>query len=359
MILNKNLLDICVINTNLFIAITKTDLFVIYINNRKLEIKIIILGKYIIVDFLYIKKYNLFILSHPDKVQIFNINRFNIGSIQIINTNISSFLLYLNKNSFILYNDTLSKISIYKKRLKENYYELISNYKLDNHFYYCDGTYIITYHINNLFKLDDKTIIIFKENKNYLINIPKMKIKQTYCFFDNYTKIDFIYKNEDNIYTYKDNTLYILQYFKNEINLINIINLDNSKIFIFLSNLLQKSIRNLNIKIKWIQNKNYKKFIKFRPLILYDIEGFSYGKSTFLNILFNNELENSFDNEIINTNQNKKNGEIRKLIDERKYIFSDPYIKNYFKYNRNKKTKNEWKKDRIIYLSKKYKKNYR
>ena len=67
----------------------------------------------------------------------------------------------------------------------------------------------------------------------------------------------------------------------------------------------------------------------------------------------------SFDNEIINTNQNKKNGEIRKLIDERKYIFSDPYIKNYFKYNRNKKTKNEWKKDRIKYLSKKYKKNYR
>ena len=118
-----------------------------------------------------------------------------------------------------------------------------------------------------------------------------MKIKQTYCFFDNYTKIDFIYKNEDNIYTYKDNTLYILQYFKNEINLINIINLDNSKIFIFLSILLQKSIRNLNIKIKWIQNKNYKKFIKFRrPLILYDMEGFSYGKSTFLNILFNNEL---------------------------------------------------------------------
>ena len=54
-----------------------------------------------------------------------------------------------------------------------------------------------------LLKLDEKTIMIIKNNNIYLINIPKMKINQKYIFNNN-SKIDFIYKiKKKYLYIYK------------------------------------------------------------------------------------------------------------------------------------------------------------
>ena len=130
--INKDILDICVIKTNLFISMTNTDLFEIYINNNKLEIKNIIFGRDNIIDSLYIKKYNLFILSHQHNIKICDINSLNKKPIQIINTFLSSFLFFWNKNSFIIFMDSILKISIFIKKYNINYYELISNFKFKN-----------------------------------------------------------------------------------------------------------------------------------------------------------------------------------------------------------------------------------
>ena len=86
-------------------------------------------------------------------------------------------------------------------------------------------------------------------------------------------------------------------YFKNEINLINIINLNNSKIFNYLSNLLQKKFRKLKIKIKWTQNKNYKKY-KYIPHLI--TGSTSCSKICPLYWFLNDEEEDIYNETIIN-----------------------------------------------------------
>ena len=119
--------------------------------------------------------------------------------------------------------------------------------------------------------------MIIKNNNIYLINIPKMKINQKYIFNNN-SKIDFIYKIKKNIYIYINNNIFIFNYFHSEINLIQSINLNNSSPVNYFSNLLQKNLNNLKIKIKINWDENYQKFF----ILIIGKTG--KGKSSLLNI---------------------------------------------------------------------------
>ena len=179
---NYEILDICIINNNNFIAMTKIHLLqIVTIKNRlKIKNKIIIGNN--INDCLYIKKYNLFIVSNNKNFLIFDIydkDTFKIGNIEIIpNTFQTTNLMKINENLLVAYGQIY--ISLYKKKLGIKSYELISKLKLHN--------------ILKLLKLDNKTFVSMDNNNNiFLINNKKMKIYQKYFFFNRKNIIDFIY----------------------------------------------------------------------------------------------------------------------------------------------------------------------
>ena len=246
---NHEILDICKINNNNFIAMTEIHLLQIAIIKNRLKIKNKIIIGNNINDCLYIKKYNLFIVSNNKNFIIFDIydkDTFKIGNIEIIpNTFKATNLMKINENLLVAYGQIY--ISLYKKKLGIKSYELISKLKLHK--------------ILKLLKLDNKTFVSMDNNNNiFLINNKKMKIYQKYFFFDRKNVIDFIYVIKSNIYIHKNNNLFIFKFFKKELILIKLLKKNPLVAFNYLLNL---SIENYfpylkeKIKINCIKNGNY------------------------------------------------------------------------------------------------------
>ena len=246
---NHEILDICKINNNNFIAMTEIHLLQIAIIKNRLKIKNKIIIGNNINDCLYIKKYNLFIVSNNKNFIIFDIydkDTFKIGNIEIIpNKFQTTNLMKINENLLVAYGQIY--ISLYKKKLGIKSYELISKLKLHN--------------ILKLLKLDNKTFVSMDNNNNiFLINNKKMKIYQKYFFFDRKNVIDFIYVIKSNIYIHKNNNLFIFKFFKKELILIKLLKKNPLVAFNYLLNL---SIENYfpylkeKIKINCIKNGNY------------------------------------------------------------------------------------------------------
>ena len=358
--LNEDITDICIIHNNHFIAITDNHLMEIYINNNKLEVENIILGFMLIIDNLYIKIYNLFIISYQYNIKIFDINSLQKEPIQTINNTSFSSLLYWKKDSFIIYNKNAiidSTISLFQIN-RNNYIELISKFEFINNNNIVTGIILL---YKNILKLDDRSIMIEKNNYIYLMKIPKMNLYKKYDFCLNLEMIKFINKIEDKIFIFTNNKIFIINYNKNELNLKQIIDLNDSNIFNHLSTFLQKKFNKLNIKIKidWVKNIYYNKTnYENIPVLICGNTGHS--KTYCVNMIFSLKSNALKQIEIKENKKKKKSTLVTKVTnDEIQYILKGSYKNKNFNYIKNKKSRDEWKKVRNINLPKKYKKNYR
>ena len=334
---------ICPINDNYLLFIGGFEIIEINMNNNIIEvINIISTGENYIYDFLYIKKDNLLILSYKNSINIRFIDTLYINSVQIMN-NYSIFLYNFNANLFISYD--LMSISIYQRTNNINLYQVLSQLTLDIE------NFDIKEHIN-LLKLDYKTLMITQFNKIYLINIQNMIVKQKYSFMSGIGYIDFVYKINKNIYLYKNNYLYVFNYNKNELILINLIYQTNLNAIDYFWNLYIKNkypYLEDKIRIKCFYNYLYKfslnleKIEKENCIFLYPLSSKSFSLFSEFQIkkflYFYEEKEK----------KKKRKKEIKKKNEIRKYYKKKITIIK----------RNNFKKEKIINYPKNFKKNYR
>ena len=349
--------DIYIIHNNYFIARTEHHLFKIIINNNKLEIKNYLKNYDNIFDFLYLKKYNLFILTFPNAITIFNDNSLNIESIQIKKTKyLKTNLMNWNDDIFIAYD--YCNIIIFQKICGTKSYQVLSKLylQLKNN--------VVPNFKTRLLKLDSKILLISTQNCIYLVNIKKMKKYQNLFFLTNRNKINYIYKIENNIYIYKNNSLYIFKYFHNRINLIQIIKEQKIISYKYLLNLDNKNYSNLKINIKINLVININKDInllgninKNNPII--GIIGHTgVGKSSLIKEILGREKERS---PIMHKPVTKEKIIINFDLIRNRNIekYKNDFCNLFKKHKYNNIYKKEMSKKIILKKSKNYRKNYR
>ena len=197
-----------------------------------------------IIDSFYSKTNNLLFVSNGRKIIIIKIDPINLLIQKRIQTiyidRIGSFsLLEINKNLLLAY-DTYS-IFLYQKINGIKTYELRAKLTL-----------IIEYdiHLNDILKLDNKTIIMVYDYYFYLIDIIKMK-KKKFRFNKNikYNK-GYIYLLDNKIYICSYYCTYIFEYINNKLFLIDIVYLTDNFVLNYLINKsLEKSFPNSEFKL--------------------------------------------------------------------------------------------------------------
>ena len=350
------IIDIFIINNNNFLAITIRNLFQISINKDVLEIKLNIKLKNKYYDSLYLKKYNLIILSlENNHIRIFDISNIeNIGqSIQVIKCPPESRLFNWNDDSFIVYDNQF--IFIYQIIFGTKYYQLLTKFKCQkeienkNVFFqlltFCEKI--------NFLKLDGKTLLVSIKKQIKLINIKKMKIFHNYYFKnknDYEGEIKFFKKIENNIYIYYANYLYIFIYFREQLNLIKVVKVN---IFTAIDYLIKLSLDyNIKSNIHFNCTKDYDKSCLLMSYIP-DEKFFIINRINFVReIMVKMEIEmKEYEERMEEINLNYMNYlKIKNIFKKKK--------RNEFKLGINKNKKKTLK--RIInYCQKKFKKNYR
>lgn len=348
--------DICIINNNYFIARTNQDLIQIIINNNKLEINNYIINHDNIFNSLYLKKYNLFILTFWKEIKIYNVNSLNKEPIQIIKTNyLLNDLFKWNDDIFIAYNHFL--ITIFQKMCGTNSYQLISKLHLQ-----MENNFAFSKFNTRLLKLDSKILLISRQNCIFLVNIKKMKKCQTLFFLSNpKKKIKYIFKIGNNIYIYKNNSLYIFKYFHNIISLIQIIKEQKLIAYNYLLNLaLEKNDSNLKVNIKINVIKNINKNINLFEIInknifIIPIIGHTgVGKSSFINEILGRLKEKRL---IMHKPVNEKKIIIKYDLNKKRNL--EEYKNDFYNLFKKHKYNNIYKKEKSIKIISKKTKNYR
>ena len=105
--LPENIFDIYIINNTNIIVITNYILIELTIKDNNFETKNIIYLEEKIFDSIYIKKDNLLVLSYYNKILLWKVDKsIKVGPTQIIKNDGYSYLLYLNNDLFISFNNS-------------------------------------------------------------------------------------------------------------------------------------------------------------------------------------------------------------------------------------------------------------
>jgi len=261
--------DFCIIDDNyILFRISHNIIIKIKIINNNIEINDKLLIKYQkIIDFIYIKKSKLIIINFVNLINfdtfigIWDIDSLLKSPIQIINykshyyfIDNSHYLFNFNSDLFISFN--YNTISIYQKTNNIKLYQLSSILTLNNNYY--------KYKMN-LIKLDNRTIMIAIKNEVYLIDILNIKTKKA-LIFDEESEIKSLYIKDKDIYLNIGNILYTIRYDKFNLEVINTIekSIFERKESSFpisypiLAELEEEIILNNNEPIKFLSFKNNK-----------------------------------------------------------------------------------------------------
>jgi len=261
--------DFCIIDDNyILFRISHNIIIKIKIINNNIEINDKLLINYQkIIDFIYIKESKLIIINFVNLINfdtfigIWDIDSLLKSPIQIINykshyyfIDNSHYLFNFNSDLFISFN--YNTISIYQKTNNIKLYQLSSILYLNNNYYQ---------YKMNLIKLDNRTIMIAIKNEVYLIDILNIKTKKA-LIFDEESEIKSLYKKDKDIYLNIGNILYTIRYDKFNLKVINTIekSIFERKESSFpisyhiIAELEEKIILNNNEPIKFLSFKNNK-----------------------------------------------------------------------------------------------------
>ena len=274
--------DFCIIDDNyILLRISHNIIIKIKIINNNIEINDKLLINYQkIIDFIYIKESKLIIINFVNLINfdtsigIWDIDSLLKSPIQIINykshyyfIDNSHYLFNFNSDLFISFN--YNTISIYQKTNNIKLYQLSSILTLNNNYYQ---------YKMNLIKLDIRTIMIAIKNEVYLIDILNIKTKKA-LIFDKESEIKSLYKKDKDIYLNIGNILYTIRYDKFNLKVINTIEksiFERKESSFPISNhiiaeLEEKIILNNNEPIKFLSFKNNKYSFQSKSNDFYNI----------------------------------------------------------------------------------------
>ena len=244
------ILDIRIINDNIFFLEFKNKLIFISIFDDEL-ITIFDLSIIKYIDFLYMKESNNLIISTFNNIMILYLNNFSSFK-AIISQNINlkqRNLLKIKKNIFIAYN--ISYISIFKKKDTENIYQLVSTLRFGE--------------INNLIKINSKTLLVSQIDQIYFVFLDKMKLELINLPLTNMNlnnneeqKIYFMNSIDNYVFLYKNNTFHILYYSNKNLKLITSIKQNEYNTLNYVYNFyIERKYPKVSIRIK-LRDKNFK-----------------------------------------------------------------------------------------------------
>ena len=343
---------ICIIDDN-YILIRYINKIIIKIKivNNSIEINDKLFINQRIYDFIYIKESRLLIISFEKNIGIWDIDSLLNYPIQIINSK-SHNLFKFNSNLFISYDNT--SISIYQKTNNIKLYQFSSILTLDNN--------NITNKLN-LIKLDNRTLLIAKTNKIYLIDIRNMMVKQKYKIINGKGGIKSLYVQDKKIYLNFGNYLYTTTYNKYNLEIINKMKKSEleweeysyPKLGSFIVVLENKNILKYKEPFKFISLKDNKYFV-------FPVLEYMFDKGLLYNL--KQELEETklmykkieYSNYIRKFDENKIEG-----IIEIKKSKNYPIITNKRNYDKRRKFKkiNKIKNEKIRNNPRKFKKEFR
>ena len=228
---------ICEIDNNIFASFGDKSLFKIEIINNKIEKTNIELFDLFILDILYIKKNNLLLIQFLSSIRIMDMDSMTIiGEIYYdsLDYNPGSCLFKLfdlflwekkyenhentklfNFNNDIFICSNKSSFCLFKKINGPKIYQFFVKIKIKN--------------IRGLIKINNKNFMIYNLEGLYEINTQNCKVKKISMPFCKGEDIDFIEKIKNNIYIYKNEILYLCNFSKNNLTLINLYKFDKKE----------------------------------------------------------------------------------------------------------------------------------